>query len=66
MTGQEDFVTTAEASRQFAVGTRQVQRLAATGAITQVGTIGRVKLLDARSVRRLVLQKTGRGWPWNC
>jgi len=64
MTEQGDLLSTAEASRQLGVGTRQVQRLAATGAITQVGNIGRVKLLDARSVQRLKIQKTGRGRPW--
>jgi hypothetical protein len=64
MVEQGEFLSTAEASRQLGVGTRQVQRLAATGAITQVGSIGRVKLLDAHSVQRLKLQKTGRGRPW--
>ena len=59
-----EFLSTAEASRQLGVGTRQVQRLAATGAIIQVGSIGRVTLLDARSVQRLKLQKIGRGRPW--
>lgn len=64
MRDQGNLLSTAEASRQLGVGTRQVQRLVATGAITQVGTIGRVKLLDAGSVQRLKLQKTGRGRPW--
>lgn len=64
MTEQGNLLSTAEASRLLGVGTRQVQRLVATGAITQVGTIGRVKLLDARSVQRLKVQKTGRGRPW--
>jgi len=64
MTEEGNHLSTAEASRLLGVGTRQVQRLVATGAITQVGTIGRVKLLDARSVQRHKLQKTGRGRPW--
>ena len=64
MIEERDFLCTAEASRLLGVGIRQVRRLVTTGAITQVGTIGRVKLLDARSVQRLKLQKTERGRPW--
>lgn len=64
MAGQGDLVSTAEASRQLQVSARQVQRLTANGTIAQVGSVGRVKLLDARSVQQLKLQKAGRGRPW--
>lgn len=58
-------MSTAEASRQLRVSTRQVQRLAANGTIAQVGSVGRVKLLDARSIQQLKIRKTGRGRPWS-
>lgn len=64
MAGQGDFVSTAEASHQLHVSARQVQRLTANGTIVQVGAVGRVKLLDARSIQQLKIQKTGRGRPW--
>lgn len=64
MAGQGDFMSTAEASRQLNVSARQVQRLAAKGTIAQVGSVGRVKLLDARSIQQLKIQETGRGRPW--
>ncbi len=64
MAGQRDLVSTAEASRQLHVSARQVQRLTANGTIVQVGSVGRVKLLDARSIQQLKIQKTGRGRPW--
>lgn len=64
MSGQGDFMSTAEASRQLGVSARQVQRLAANGTIAQVGSVGRVKLLDARSIQQLKIQKAGRGRPW--
>jgi hypothetical protein len=65
MNGLGDLMSTAEASRQLRVSTRQVQRLTAKGAITQVGTVGRANLLDAGSIRQLKLRNTGRGRPWS-
>ena len=57
-------MSTAEASRMLHVSARQVQRLVANGTIVQVGSVGRVKLLDARSIQQLKIQKSGRGRPW--
>lgn len=44
---------------------RQVQRLASSGALTQVGTVGRTKLFDARSVQRVKAQGLSRGRRWS-
>lgn len=58
-------MSSAEAGRQLGVSVRQVQRLASSGALTQVGTVGRTKLIDARSVQRVKAQGLRRGRPWS-
>lgn len=55
----------AEASRQLGVSVRQVQRLASSGALTQIGIVGRTKLIDAGSVHRVKMQGLRRGRPWS-
>ena len=64
MVGMGEVMSSAEASRQLGVSIRQIQRLAATGALTQVGNVGRSKLIDARSVQRLKARGSRRGRPW--
>lgn len=56
--------TPTEASRQLGVSVRQVQRLALSGALTTIGTVGRTKLIDAGSVQRVEMQGLRRGRPW--
>jgi len=58
-------MSTAEAGRQLGVRVRQVQRLASTGLLTQVGAVGRTMLIDARSVRRVTAQGLRRGRLWS-
>jgi len=65
MAGQGDVMSSAEAGRRLGVSVRQVQRLASNGALTQVGTVGRTKLIDARSVQRVKAQGLRRGRPWS-
>jgi hypothetical protein len=65
MAGQDGVMSIAEASRQLGVSVRQVQRLASSGALTQIGTVGRTKLLDAGSVQRVKMQGLRRGRPWS-
>lgn len=59
-----ELMSSAEASRQLGVSMRQVQRLTASGALSQSGTVGRVQLIDAASVQRLKTRGAGRGRPW--
>jgi hypothetical protein len=65
MVGQGDVLSSAEAGRQLGISVRQVQRLALSGALTQVGTVGRTKLIDAGSVQRVKAQGLRRGRPWS-
>lgn len=58
-------MSTAEAGRQLGVSVRQVQRLASTGLLTQVGAVGRTMLIDARSVQRVKAQGLRRGRLWS-
>jgi hypothetical protein len=57
-------MSSAEASRQLGVSMRQVQRLTASGALSQSGNVGRSHLIDAQSVHRLKVRGAGRGRPW--
>lgn len=59
-----DLMSSAEASRQLGVSMRQVQRLTASGALSQSGNVGRSHLIDAQSVHRLKVRGAGRGRPW--
>ena len=65
MAAQGDVMSSVEAGRQLGVSVRQVQRLASSGALTQVGTVGRTKLIDAGSVQRLQSKGLRRGRPWS-
>lgn len=58
-------MTSAEAARQLGIGVRQVERLLNSGELTQVGTVGRVALIDAVSVHRLHGRGARRGRPWS-
>jgi hypothetical protein len=64
MVAQGAVMTSVEASRQLGVSVRQVQRLAASGALTQIGTVGRTKIIDSGSVQRLKARGARRGRPW--
>ncbi len=44
---------------------RQVQRMVASGALTQTGVVGRTSLIDATSVQRLKAQGARPGRPWS-
>lgn len=65
MAGQGDVMSSAEAGRLLGVSMRQVQRLASSGALVQVGAVGRTKLIDAGSVQRMKAQGLRRGRPWS-
>jgi peptidyl-tRNA hydrolase len=65
MAGQGDVISSAEAGRQLGVSVRQVQRLAESGVLVQVGSVGRTKLIDAGSVQRVKTQGIRRGRPWS-
>src|SRR4051794_36184074 len=58
-------MTTIAAARVLGVSSRQVQRLAAAGELTEVGRIGGNLLLDANSVHRLAQRGRQRGRPWS-
>lgn len=65
MVAQGDVMTSVEASQQLGVCVRQVQRLASSRALTQIGTVGRTMLIDAGSVQRLRARGARRGRPWS-
>ncbi len=44
---------------------RQVQRMVASGALTQTGVVGRTSLIDVTSVQRLKAQGARPGRPWS-
>ncbi len=58
-------MSSAEAGRLLGVSMRQVQRLASSGALVQVGAVGRTELIDAGSVQRMKAQGLRRGRPWS-
>lgn len=58
-------MTTIAAARVLDVSSRQVQRLAAAGELTEVGRSGGNLLLDANSVHRLADRGRRRGRPWS-
>lgn len=64
MAGLGDVLGSADAGRQLGVSVRQVQRLTESGALVQVGTVGRTKLIDAGSVQRVKTHGLRRGRPW--
>ena len=57
-------LTSAETSRQLGVSMRQVQRLAASGALSHSDTVGGTHLIDARSVQLRKVRGAARGRPW--
>lgn len=64
MVRRGDQMGSAEASQQLGVSMRQVQRLTASGTLSQSGNVGRSQLIDAQSVHRLKARGAGRGRPW--
>jgi excisionase family DNA binding protein len=57
-------MTATEASRVLGVSTRQVERLVASGALSNASRVGRTLLIDANAVNHLRITGTQRGRPW--
>lgn len=60
-----DTMTTKEAARLLGVGQVAVRKLIGSGQLAQVGTVGRMILLDQGSVEDLVRVGTRPGRPWS-